>query len=351
VPDARVQAAIDHWAPRFVQAGVDYSDFVVTTAGVERWEDWHAAWCRNGDMHAGLAEEAAERSRSLSAGEAWARATVAYHFAKFVWMVDPALSREAADKAVAAMAKTHEFLDPDAERLEVPLDGGRVVGNLRRPEGSSTPPLVLLVPGLDSTKEEFFRLENVFLERGMATLSMDGPGQGESGYDLPIRPDYDVAVTAVLDAIAGRDDVDHDRVGLLGVSLGGYYAPRALAFEPRVKAGVGLSGPYRFSDIWDTVPPQTRETFVAKSFSKDDEEGRAKAAELDLSGVAERIRQPYLAITGKLDRLIPWEQTERAAAEAPGGIFLLHEDGNHGCANVPYKTRPVAADWLREQLG
>jgi dienelactone hydrolase len=351
VPDARVQAAIDHWAPRFVQAGVDYSDFVVTTAGVERWEDWHAAWCRNGDMHAGLAEEAAAKDRRLTAGEAWSRATVAYHFAKFVWMVDRDLSREAADKAVAAMAKTHEYLDPGAERIEVPLDGGRIVGNLRRPPGAERPPLVLLVPGLDSTKEEFFRLENVFLDRGMATLSMDGPGQGECGYDLPIRPDYDVAVSAVLDALGGRTDVDLDRVGLLGVSLGGYYAPRVLAFEPRVKAGVGLSGPYKFSDIWDDVPPQTRETFVAKSFAKDEEEGRGKAAELDLSGVAERIRQPYLAITGKLDRLIPWEQTERAAREAANGTFLLHEDGNHGCANVPYKTRPVAADWLREQLG
>jgi 2,6-dihydroxypseudooxynicotine hydrolase len=266
-------------------------------------------------------------------------------------MVDPERSRAAADQAVAAMAKTHEYLDPDAERIEVPFDGGMVVGNLRRPASGDTPPLVLLVPGLDSTKEEFFRLENVFLDRGMATLSMDGPGQGESGYELPIRADYDVAVSALLDAIAVRTDVDLDRVGLLGVSLGGYYAPRVLAFEPRVKAGVGLSGPYRFSDIWDDVPPQTRETFVAKSFAKDDEEGRAKAAELDLSGVAERIQQPYLAITGKLDRLIPWEQTERAANEAPNGIFLLHEDGNHGCANVPYKTRPVAADWLREQLG
>ena len=351
MPDARVQAAVDHWAPRFVQAGVDYNDFVATTAGVERWEDWHAAWSANGDMHAGLAEEAAAKDRRRTAGEAWSRATVAYHFAKFVWMVDPELSRAAADKAVAAMAKTHEYLDPEAERIEVPLDGGRVVGNLRRPAGDERPPLVLLVPGLDSTKEEFFRLENVFLDRGMATLSMDGPGQGESGYDLPIRPDYDVAVTAVLDAFRGRPDVDLERVGLLGVSLGGYYAPRVLAFEPRVKAGVGLSGPYRFSDIWDHVPPQTRETFVAKSFANDDEEGRRRAAELDLSGVAERIQQPYLAITGKLDRLIPWEQTERAAREAPNGTFLLHEDGNHGCANVPYKTRPVAADWLREQLG
>ena len=349
--DARVQAAIDHWAPRFVQAGVDYSDFVVTTSRVETWEEWHGAWCSNGDMHARLAGEAAEKGRRLTAGEAWARATVAYHFAKFVWMVDPERSRAAADMAVAAMAKTHEYLDPNAERIEVPLDGGRVVGNLRRPDGDERPPLVLLIPGLDSTKEEFFKLENVFLHREMATLSMDGPGQGESGYDLPIRPDYDVAVTAVLDSIADRTDVDLERVGLLGVSMGGYYAPRVLAFEPRVRAGVGLSGPYRFSDIWDDVPPQTRETFVAKSFAKDDDEGRAKAAELDLSGVAERIQQPYLAITGKLDRLIPWEQTERAAREAPKGEFLLHEDGNHGCANVPYKTRPVAADWLREQLG
>jgi dienelactone hydrolase len=348
VPDARVQAAVDHWAPRFVQAGVDYNDFVATTANVETWDEWLDAWCANGDMHAGLAGEATSR---LTAGEAWSRATVAYHFAKFVWVVDPERSRAAADAAVAAMAKTHEYLDPEAERIEVPLDGGRVVGNLRRPRGEEPPPLVLLVPGLDSTKEEFFRLENVFLDRGMATLSIDGPGQGECGYDLPIRADYDVAVTAVLDAIGERADVDLDRVGLLGVSLGGYYAPRVLAFEPRVKAGVALSGPYRFSDIWDHVPPQTRETFVAKSFASDDHEGRAKAAELDLSGIAERIRQPYLAITGKLDRLIPWEQTERAVREAPNGIFLLHEDGNHGCANVPYKTRPVAADWLREQLG
>ena len=351
MPDARVRAAVDHWAPRFVQAGVDYNDFVTTTAGVERWEDWHDAWCANADMHAELGEQAAAQERRLTAGQAWARATVGYHFAKFVWMVDPELSRAAADKAVAAMAKTHEYLDPNAERIEVPLDGGRVVGNLRRPAGEERPPLVLLVPGLDSTKEEFFRLENVFLDRGLATLSMDGPGQGESGYELPIRADYDVAVTAVLDAIAGRADVGLDRVGLLGVSLGGYYAPRVLAFEPRVKAGVGLSGPYRVSDIWEGAPPQTRETFVAKSFAKDDDEGRAKAAELDLDGVAERIQQPYLAITGKLDRLIPWEQTERAAREAPNGTFLLHEDGNHGCANIPYKTRPVAADWLREQLG
>jgi 2,6-dihydroxypseudooxynicotine hydrolase len=63
----------------------------------------------------------------------------------------------------------------------------------------------------------------------MATLSLDGPGQGEAGYDLPLRPDYEVAAAAALDALAARDDLDLERVGAMGVSLGGYHAPRAAA--------------------------------------------------------------------------------------------------------------------------
>ena len=148
MPDARVQAAIDHWAPRFVQAGVDYSDFVVTTAGVERWEDWHAAWCRNGDMHAGLAEEAAAKGHRLTAGEAWARATVGYHFAKFVWMVDPELSRAAADKAVAALWRRRTSTStrtPSASRCRWTAAGSSAT--CVAPRGEERPPLVLLVPG------------------------------------------------------------------------------------------------------------------------------------------------------------------------------------------------------------
>jgi dienelactone hydrolase len=351
VPDARVQAAIDHWAPRFVQAGVDYNDFLATTARVETWEEWLGAWCDTAERHVELGREAEERGHRRSAGEAWARAAVCFHFAKFVWVVDAGRSREAADHAVAALARAHELLGTGTERIEATLDSGRLVANLRTPEGTERPPLVVLIPGLDSTKEEFLRLENVFLERGMATASLDGPGQGEGGYELAIRHDYEVAVAALLDALAGRRDVDLERVGALGVSLGGYYAPRAGAFEPRLKAVAGLSGPYNFAEIWDGLPPLTRATFTAKSFSEDEAEGRSKAAALDLTGVAERLDRPFLAITGRLDRLVPWEQTERAAREAPRGTFVLHEDGNHGCANVPYKTRPLVADWMREQLG
>jgi pimeloyl-ACP methyl ester carboxylesterase len=347
VPDARVQAAVDHWAPRFIQAGVDYNDLLSTMAGIETWDQWLDAWCATASMHAGLAEEAEAEGHRLTAGEAWARAAVCFHFAKFVWVLDADRSRSASDRAIDALYRAHSLLDPSAERVEAPFDGGRLVGNLRRPPAAERPALVLLIPGLDSTKEEFLRLENVFLARGMATLSMDGPGQGETGYDLPIRPDYEVAVAGML---AARDDVDTGRVGAVGVSLGGYYAPRAGAFEPRLKAVAGLSGPYDFGECWDCVPPLTRETFVAKSGASGEDDGRRRASDLSLAGVLERLTQPALFVTGKLDRLIPWEQTARAAEEAPNGRLVLYEEGSHGCANLPYKARPFVADWMSEQL-
>ena len=125
------------------------------------------------------------------------------------------------------MAEAHRLLDPTAERIEVPFDGARLAANLRRPAGVEQAPLVVLIPGLDSTKEEFFHWEDVFLRRGMATLSMDGPGQGESGFELDIRPDYEVPVAAVLDAVAGRSDLDHDRIGAAGREHGRLLRARA----------------------------------------------------------------------------------------------------------------------------
>src|SRR5919202_497280 len=303
--DERVEAAVANWAPRFVSQGVDFNDFQRVTAGVETWPEWLPAWEANGDMHAALAREAEEQGRTLTAGQAWNRAALSYHFAKFVWMVDLDRYRAAADKAVAALREVHRLLDPLAERVEIPFEGTTMVGNLRRPIGAERPPLALLLPGLDSTKEEFFEWENVFLSRGLATLSLDGPGQGETGYETHIHPNYEVAVTAALDHLAWDGPV-----GLAGVSLGGYYAPRAAAFEPRVRAAAGVSGPFNFGEVWDARPSLTKETFMHHSGASSLDEAKAKASELDLAGVAEKIRQPLLVITGKLDRLVLWEGTK-----------------------------------------
>jgi dienelactone hydrolase len=351
MPDARIQAAVANWGPRLITQGVDPNDFARVTAPLERWEQWLDAWIASGDEHARLARDAEERGRTLTAGQAWVRATLAYHYAKFVWLVDLDRHRHAADLAVAALRRAHARLDPTAERLEIPFEGAAMVATLRRPRATARPPLVLLLPGLDSTKEEFFNWEAVFLDRGMATLSLDGPGQGETGYTTSIRPDYEVAVTAALDHLRGRRDLDLDRVGAAGVSLGGYYAPRAAAFEPRVRAAVAVGGPYNFGECWAGLPQLTRETFVHHAGAGDDAAGERAARELDLGPVLPWLTQPLLVIFGKLDRLIPWRQAERVAAEAPAAELVLFEDGNHVCNNLPYRYQPLAADWLRERLG
>lgn len=350
MPDARVQAAINNWAPRFTSQGVDYNDFVRTTAQIERWDEWLDAWCATGDMHAELAHEAEANGRFLSAGEAWVRAALSYHFAKFVWMLDIGKYRDAADKAVRSLYSAHKHLDSTAERIEVPLDGATMVGNLRRPPQAERPPLAILLPGLDSTKEEFFYWEEVFLKRGLATFSLDGPGQGETGYATTIRPDYEVAVSALLDTLEERSDLDLKRVGLVGVSMGGYYAPRAAAFEPRIKAVVPIGGPYNFGDCWERLPPITRETYQHHSGTNGEEAARKHAYTLDLSPVLGRVHQPMLVVFGKLDRLIPWQHAEKVAAEAPNATLVMYEDGNHVCNNLPFKYRPLVGDWIGEIL-
>src|SRR5207244_1811196 len=136
------------------------------------------------------------------------------------------------DLSVATLRKGMPLLDATFERIEIPFEGSRIVVNVRRPSGAARPPVVILVPGLDSTKEEFPRWEETFLRRGLAVASLDGPGQGEAGYDLPMRPDYEVPVAALLDVVVRRADIDGARIGIAGLALGNHYAARAAAFEP-----------------------------------------------------------------------------------------------------------------------
>lgn len=349
MPDEAIRTAVANWGPRFTAQGVDPNDFQRVTAPLERWEDWLDAWSGNAALHADVARTAEEGGHSLTAGEAWLRAALSYHFAKFVWMVDHERHRDVSDKAVDAYRRALAYLDPGHERLEIPFEGHVVYGYLRVPAGVSRPPLVLLVPGLDSTKEEFFHVEELFLRRGMATFSMEGPGQGETGYTTFIRPDYEAAVAAVLDVLCARGEFGE--VGALGVSLGGYYAARAAAFEPRLRAVCISGGPYDYGEIVPKRPPHSRATFMHHSGATSEEETFANARAITLAGVAGKIAQPLLVVFGKQDRLVPWEQAARVAAEAPSSTFWLFDDGNHVCMNICYRWRPQAADWLAGQLG
>ena len=349
--DARVEAAIAHWAPRFVANGVPLSDFEEVTASIVCWEDWCAAWSARAAVHEQLGHEALGGGYGFSASEHWTRAAVCYHFAKFVFVHDPKQMRDAHMKAVECRRAALRYLDPPGERVEIPFEGTRLAGILRKPRGTTRPPIVVMCMGLDSAKEEMDAYESIFLARGLATLAFDGPGQGEAEYALPIRGDYEAPVRSVIDFVEERSDLDAARIGLWGVSLGGYYAPRAAAFEKRVKACIALSGPYDWAEIWPQLNELTREAFRVRAKCATPEAAHDHGASLTLKGVASRITCPLFIVAGKLDRLVPWQHAERLAREAGGPVeLLLIDDGNHVANNRAYRYRTQSADWMARQL-
>jgi len=350
-PDPRIETATSHWSARFVANGVPLSDFQAVTGSITRWDDWCAAWSRHGAVHEALGREALAAGSTLSAGAHFTRAAVCYHFGKFLFVHRPDEMRAAHEKAVACRNAALPNLDPPGERVAIPFDGVTLFGNLRRPAGAAKPPVVVMCMGLDSAKEEMDAYENDFLARGLATLAFDGPGQGEAEYDLPIRGDYEAPVKAVFDWLEARSDIDAGRIGLWGVSLGGYYAPRAAAFERRARACVSLSGPYRWIDVFDAANPLTREAFRVRSRSRTDEEARTRAAKLSLEGAAARIGCPLLVVAGEHDKLIPPSHAEQMVREAgPRAELMVVAGGNHVANNVWYRYRPQSADWLARQL-
>jgi 2,6-dihydroxypseudooxynicotine hydrolase len=235
--------------------------------------------------------------------------------------------------------------------VEIPFEGTSFKGLLRKPAGIAKAPVVIMCMGLDSAKEETAAYEAPFLARGMAVLVFDGPGQGESEYELGIRGDYEAAVRAVVDFAEKRDDLDRDRMALWGVSLGGYYAPRAAAFEGRIKACISLSGPFDWSDNWASLNALSRETFRVRAHAKSMEEARRVGETLTLKGVAQNITCPLFIVAGKQDRIVPWQDGEKLARAAKGPVeFLLLDDGNHVANNRGYRWRTQSADWMARQL-
>jgi dipeptidyl aminopeptidase/acylaminoacyl peptidase len=349
--DPRLQAAISHWAPRFVANGVALADFEDVTRSITSYDDWCRAWSERASIHEQIGRDALTRRNFLTAGEALQRAGVYYHFAAFLFVNDIAQMKTAHMNAVACRQAALPYLQPAGERVEIPYAGKTLAGILRKPPGADRAAVMMMAMGLDSAKEEMDAYEEPFLARGIATLAFEGPGQGEAQYELAIRGDYEVPASAVVDYVETRADLDVSRIGMWGVSLGGYYAPRAAAFEKRIKACIALGGPFDFGAAWDGLPELTREAFRVRSHSKTEQDARKHAATLSLAGIAQTITCPIFIVNGRQDRIVPAADAERLACEVKGPVELLMiEDGNHIANNRPYRWRSQSADWMAAQL-
>jgi len=345
--DPQVDLVFSHMTPRYLATGVDPNDLQRLAGRIERWDDWCRVWCEEAARHEGLAHAAAQRNRNVTASEANLRASIYYHYGKHLFAHDPEQYLFAQRRMLACYHSGAAGADPPVERLAIPFDGASMVGNLRRPAGVARPPVAIILPGLDACKEELHAWSDAFVRRGVATLAIDGPGQGETAFRLPITTRWG----EVIDVLEKRSDVTGSSVAVVGQSLGALYAPLAAAFEPRIKACVSNCGPFDFGPVLPTMPAASQETFRVRSHAKTLAKAYEIARGLTLEGVAQRIKCPLLVVFGAGDKLIPASEGERLARAASGPTELVvFEEGNHVCFNISYKFRPLTADWTAEHL-
>ncbi|WP_129837873.1 alpha/beta fold hydrolase [Streptomyces sp. RFCAC02] len=313
---------------RATGAGVDPHEYRRVTGGLASVADWEPSFLRTGHAHV---RRAANAGSSVSAGGHLLMAARWFHLATLAPHAEAHRGAAEADHALeAALA----LLEPGARRVS----GEGFTGWLRGP--SDAPGTVLVVPGLDSAKEEFIDLASALLARGLAVFAMDGPGQGVLAAGTTLRPDYERVVARVVDTLGVA------RVGLVGMSLGGYFAARAAALEPRVAAVATVSGPHRLD--WARLPPPVRDLMARRT-------GGAEAApefarHVDLSALASRIAAPLLVVDGGRDVIPGVTNGEPLARSAPHGTYLSVPHGDHLLGNARPDWLPRLADHLAHAL-
>jgi 2,6-dihydroxypseudooxynicotine hydrolase len=326
------------------------TDYEAVAQKIENWDDWCRMWGARAEIHETAGREALTAGNTISAALHLVAASVTYHFAKFVFVNDMAQLKATHDKAVECRNLALPHLDPPGERVEIPYENGHLYGILRKPRGIDNPPVVILCMGMDSAKEEMSTNEAHFHQRGLATLTFDGPGQGEGEYDFAICPEYEKPVSAVVDYIETRNDLDAARIGIWGVSFGGYYAPRAAAYEKRIKACISISGPFEFFNL--IQQRGSHEVFVKRAHCETDEEALEVAKRVEMADAAKLITCPLFIVGGELDTLTPPDHQEKLAAEASGPTeLLILKGGNHCANNLRHLYSPQTADWMAGHLG
>ena len=342
---------VEHRLPRLLVSGVDYNDVRLVLSRVQQLKDWRPQWDRMAAMHEALGDAALTEGNTITAAGAFRRAALYYHVGQFVFFDDPDEKHAMQLRQQAAYRKGNAYYQPPAEEVRIAFENIAFSGNLRRPAAADKAPCVILLAGADSTKEEFATLENEFLMRGLATFSFDGPGQSTTWRQMRLRPDYEMPVAAVLDVLCELPRIDASRIGIWGRSFGGYASPRAAACDARLKACVSIGGFYDMSGIWERFPGSTKEALQFSFGAGNEAEARGHAQSYTLAGLLSRLCCPLLIVHSGMDEVCPVAESERIRDEAAGPTTLsVFAEGNHVCDNIPYKVRPLMADWLSRHL-
>jgi dienelactone hydrolase len=330
-------------------------------------------WVKMADQLCGLADEDMARGWHISAGEKRRRASAYLITAERLQAHDAPGRMDLYRRALSLFEEGTRLSGDPVQRVEIPYEG-KHLSALFRPAAGLKPgeraPVLVQLNGLDSIKEmkHLVGLQAWLAQRGVSSLMLDQPGTGEALrlHGMTARFDAEHWASRVVDWLETRDDVDPRRIGCEGVSLGGYYCPRAVAFEPRFAAGVCWGANHDWRDV-QKKRLQKEGDFPVPHYwahvcwvwgAKDIDDFMRIAEDVHLDGVVEKIRVPFLVTHGERDSQIPLKWAHRTFEQLLNSpkrelkIFTDREGGvQHASFDNSINAGHYIADWVAQTLG
>lgn len=351
---AAAETAMNYGVHRFLADGVHYRDFTdMRGAMTDEAHSWPNVWSKWAAETEKRGEADLAEGSTLSAAAEFARAALYYHCGQYLMFDDLKLKKSIHDKKIAAFTRALPLFKAPMQRVEIPFDDLMMPAYFRVPAGVENPPCVILLGGLDTTKEDYLVVSDHCINRGLATLAFDGPGQGETFFKMPLTLDFERSISAVIDYLETRPEINKDKIGLVGRSMGGYFGPKAAAQDDRIKALVAWCVVYDYKNYEDikNVHESTYIGLKAVTRAKTFAEAKAFYDEFSLAPYASKIKCPTLLSHGGLDRVTPMINVDKILKDLTCPIEkLIWEDSGHCCHDRSHILRPAMADFFRRHL-
>jgi pimeloyl-ACP methyl ester carboxylesterase len=335
-------------------------------------QSWYSAWSATADRVLALAERTQD---PISKGGAYMRSSTYQRTSEFLLPPDDPKRPESFEKICSCFVKGLDTLRICYERITVPYGNA----SLRAlyypgPQGAETKPLIMFGGGFDSILEEYYpNFAEAAFERGYSVLTYEGPGQGQAlrKYGLTYTPEWEKPVKAVLDEFL-RTHARPSKIVLIGMSMGGYFAPRAAAFEERIHGVVAYDTCYDFGEVASRVigaanNPEALKKNIGVSWAyynarwtmgtKNADDTLKACAAYTLAPIADRIRQDVLILAGTDDHFIPFHQTakfEKALVNARSVTTRIFDGPSGGAGHCQGGAltlyHAAVFDWLLEKF-
>lgn len=336
---------------RFVMMGIPPEIVEFTLKQVRSIDDWAEAWTGTAQRFLSETRRGGNLLSPQEAARARQRAAMCYHVAPFFALGDDRLARASRSSATTLFNQSVGLLMPNTRRVAVRWRAKSLPGYLTVPEDvEGQVPLVVLLNGLTTAKEELVLWQDAFLQQKMAVLALDWPGTGEATPLGPIRPDVDDIADGLFELVEDEPNLNRDQVVLVGISLGAALAIRAAARDRRIAAVVAVTPPYE-PWMWLGAANELVLGQIAMACGGYDKLARY-AVELHLPAAVQRLRVPLLILGAGRDLVVPPAEASRMAEAAGDAATLIwYEHAGHALFDaLPTWTEDVAG-WVGMLFG